>query len=285
MSRLEDIGSNVDFGLIRGKFAPKGPKKGGAGFFQAWNEVKTCLLSACDTVCGWTKGSVLIRHETWWWNEEVEECIFKKRKLWKEWQKGGSKEPYVLAKRKGKQAVYLARKAAQDAKFNDLSLNDQKNQLFKQARKMKGENQDIVGDKCVRDDNGNLAIDDQAKLAAWKTHYERLLNVEFDWDSDSLDEQPAVEGPPISITVEMVAKALQKMKKGKATGPSGITVEMIHAAGEGILVAIAHLANQSSMSQSFLKTGTCHTSSTASKVKVMLWTEATSVVLSLLIRF
>ena len=75
---------------------------------------------------------------------------------------------------------------------------------------MKGENQDIVGDKCVRDDNGNLAIDDQAKLAAWKTHYERLLNVEFDWDRDSLDEQPAVEGPPIYITTEMVANALQK---------------------------------------------------------------------------
>ena len=42
----------------------------------------------------------------------------------------------------------------------------------------------------------------------------------------------------------MVAKALQKMKKDKAAGPSGITVEMIHAAGEGILVAIAHLANR-----------------------------------------
>ena len=151
---------------------------------QAWNEVKSCLLSACDTVCGWTKGSGPIRRETWWWNDEVEECISKKRKLWKEWQKGGSKEPYLLAKRKAKQAVYLARKAAQDAKFGDLSLNDQKNQLFKQARKMKGENQDIVGDKCVRDDNSKLAIDDQAKLAAWKTHYERLLNVEFDWDSD-----------------------------------------------------------------------------------------------------
>ena len=95
---------------------------------QAWNEVKSCLLSACDTVCGWTKGSGPIRRETWWWNDEVEECISKKRKLWKEWQKGGSKEPYLLAKRKAKQAVYHARKVAQDAKFGNLSLNDQKNQ-------------------------------------------------------------------------------------------------------------------------------------------------------------
>ena len=140
--------------------------------------------------------------------------------------------------------MYSARKASQNAKFGDLGLNDQKNLLFKEARKMKGANQDIAGDKCVRDDYGNLAIDDQAKLAAWKAHYERLLNVEFDWDRGSLQEQLPVQGPPISITVKMVADALQKMKKGKAAGPSGITVEMILAAGDGILVAIAHLANR-----------------------------------------
>lgn len=98
--------------------------------------------------------------ETWWWNDEVDSAIKEKRRLWKEWQKGGEKEKYLQAKRKAKSAVHAARKSAQEAKFGDLTSNDQRNLIFKKARKMKNENQDIVGDKCVKDDNGYLAFDD-----------------------------------------------------------------------------------------------------------------------------
>ena len=44
---------------------------------------------------------------------------------------------------------------------------------------MRKENQDVVGDKCIRDDLGNLAISDVTKCSAWKEHYSRLLNVKF----------------------------------------------------------------------------------------------------------
>ena len=55
---------------------------------------------------------------------------------------------------------------------------------------------------------------------AWAEHYERLLNVEFDWDPDHLSKEPPLEGPPIPITIDMVKKAISKMKSGKAAGPS-----------------------------------------------------------------
>ena len=53
---------------------------------------------------------------------------------------------------------------------------------------------------------------------------------EFDWDTDHLSDEPPVEGPPVSITTDMVKKATSQMKVGKALGPSGIVVEMIRAA-------------------------------------------------------
>ena len=56
------------------------------------------------------------------------------------------------------------------------------------------------------------------------------------------EEQP-FQGPPISITTEMVSESLSKMKKGKATGPSGLNVEMILAGGNDIILAITHLIN------------------------------------------
>ena len=63
----------------------------------------------------------------------------------------------------------------------------------------------------------------QIKKKAWKTYYERLLNVEFPWDSDSLPDEPRIHGPPIYITFKMVVSALKK--RGKA--------------GEDLLEAIA----------------------------------------------
>ena len=108
---------------------------------------------------------------------------------------------------------------------------------------MKNENQDIVGEKCFKDDDCNLAFDDKSKLTAWKCHYEKLLNVEFPRDSNTLSEEQSLQGPPIRITNEMVSEALLKTKKGKATGSSGQNVEMILADGDDVILAITDLIN------------------------------------------
>ena len=88
-----------------------------------------------------------------------------------------------------------------------------------------------------------MAFDDKSKLASWKCHYQKLLNAEFPWDSNTLSEEQPLQGPPIRITNEMVSEALSKMKKGKATGPSGLNVEMILAGGDDIILSITHLIN------------------------------------------
>ena len=89
-----------------------------------------------------------------------------------------------------------------------------------------------------------LTYDDSTKLKAWKSHYERLLNVEFTWDSDSLPELEPKIGPPQYITEEMISKAIAKMKTGKAAGPSGIVIEMIRSAGTELIKPITNLANR-----------------------------------------
>ena len=68
------------------------------------------------------------------------------------------------------------------------------------------------------------------------------LHHEFDWDPDHLSNEPPLEGPPIPITIDMVKKAISKMKSGKAAGPSGIVVEMIKTAGDTGATMIQDLA-------------------------------------------
>ena len=87
-----------------------------------------------------------------------------------------------------------------------------------------------------------MSMSEDSRQKAWLEHYQRLLNVEFDWDPDHLSYQPPVEGLPIPITIDMVKKAVSQMKAGKAPGPSGIVVEMIPAAGDMVASMIRDLA-------------------------------------------
>ena len=115
--------------------------------------------------------------------------------------------------------------------------------MAKQTRK---ENQDVIGDKYVNDDAGNLYIDKESKKTAWKQYYERLLNQEFHWNLDHLNADP-VEGPPVTISTEMVTSAIAKMKIGKAAGPSGIVAKMLKASGAIGAKLITQLANANTM--------------------------------------
>ena len=109
---------------------------------------------------------------------------------------------------------------------------------------MKHENQDTVGDKCEKNDEGCLIYNDSDKLKAWKSHCERLLNVEFMWNSDSLPDLEPKISPPLCTTEEMIPKAIAKMKTGKAAGSSGIVIAMIRSAGKEIIKSITNLANR-----------------------------------------
>jgi hypothetical protein len=210
---------------------------------QLWMHIKNSLLNSCEESCGWTKGGRIRPRETWWWNDQVEEAITMKRRKWKEWQKGGSREEYNSAKRDAKSVVYRAKKAAQQKIFQDIDSINGRNHIYKLAKQMKSENQDIIGEKCVKDDNGVLTYSDQDKLNAWKNHYEKLLNEEFPWSREHLSSPPPTEGPPIQVKEATIDKAIRAMKSGKAAGPSGIVAEMIKAACPCITPHITALIN------------------------------------------
>ena len=98
-----------------------------------------------------------------------------------------------------------------------------------------------MGDKPVKNDAGQLSLDEEAKKEAWREHYERLLNVEFPWNPEDLSEESPVEGPSEPITLETITKAISKMASGKAAGPSGIVAEMLKPVGEAGAVEVCDL--------------------------------------------
>ena len=80
---------------------------------------------------------------------------------------------------------------------------------------MRRGNVDIVGNKPVRNDAGVMSLSEEAKQKVWLEHYERILNVEFEWDPEHLSDEPPLEGPPIPITIDMVKKAITLLQVSK----------------------------------------------------------------------
>ena len=137
-----------------------------------------------------------------------------------------------MAKRNADRVTDAALIKAHNKKFPNIHMrDDEKHELFKVAKQMRKANQDVVGEQCVKDDTGTLACTVESQTEAWRSHYDRLLNIEFDWDKDSLPQVDPIEGP-VNVDRSKVAEAIKKMKNGKAAGPSGVCAEMLKAAGE-----------------------------------------------------
>ena len=215
-----------------------------AGVEDTWSRLKTALTSATESSCGRTKSHSKPKI-TWWWNEEVESAILEKRRTWRLYKQGLCLESeYIAANKSAKRAVYFAKRAAETKEFGNLSTNKgSRDNAFKVAKLLKAQNQDIIGDPCIKDDKGCKAFSDPEKLMAWKEHYQRLLNEEFDWDESHLIMDSPVEGPAPWISKPVVIKALARMKDGKAAGSSGVVAEMLKASGESGFSTITQLFN------------------------------------------
>ena len=65
---------------------------------------------------------------------------------------------------------------------------------------------------------------------------EKIMNVENEWDL--MAKTDMVEGPVEEVTYEKVVEAMNKMKLGKAAGPSDVNMDMIMASekfGVGVI--------------------------------------------------
>ena len=107
---------------------------------------------------------------------------------------------------------------------------------------MRTENQDVIREKCIGGDDGNLSLDEASKKLAWKQYYEHLLNIEFTW-SQNLPHVDDVVSLAQVIIPDNVLKSLRRMINGKAAGPSGVVAEMLKAALDICSKNIADLVN------------------------------------------
>ena len=121
-----------------------------------------------------------------------------------------------------------AMKMEANQELNDLYQNS--NSVFYFLRRMKKEGKDAEGGRCLRGGDGRFGFIEEDRAKIWKEHMEKIMNEENEWDR--MVETDVVEGPVEKVARNEIVEAIQSMKSGKATGTSGVSVEMIVASGE-----------------------------------------------------
>ena len=82
----------------------------------------------------------------------------------------------------------------------------------------------------MKDKDGRLVVSEKDRGKLWKEHMEKITNVENEWDHTV--EADMVEGPIEGVTDKEVMEAMNKMKLGKAAGPSEVNMDMIIVSGK-----------------------------------------------------
>ena len=114
-------------------------------------------------------------------------------------------------------------------------------ELFRIAKQRVWEKKGLVEINCLEDESRAVkgSVYDQKRI--WKEHMEKLINVENEW-SDSIDTSK-VESAVKRIEVVEVRCAINLVKIGKASGPSGVAVEFFRAGGYKCLKSLTNIFN------------------------------------------
>jgi len=130
-----------------------------------WQQMKGVMMESAQDICGMTKGP--LRHkETWWWNEEVAEAVREKKIKYgnKKWKKENTEEArmeYKNSRKNAKRVISSAKEKKQKECAIDLNDSECQNEIFRMAKQMVKERQDITGLNCIKGASGKVIIDDK----------------------------------------------------------------------------------------------------------------------------
>ena len=200
---------------------------------EIWVDMKEIVVPAAAEVCGRTSGNEHQEKETWWWNQDVQTAVKEKgiaRRNWEEDNNHQTREEYRRAKRITKRMVAIARGEANREWYDMMGTPEGEKIIYKIAESRRRSRQDVGEVGIIKDENGNILIEEEKVKRRWKEYFSQLLNTEN--ECEELDNIPPVEGPIENINEDEVENAIKKGKLNKAVGKSEVSIEMIKALGK-----------------------------------------------------
>ncbi|KAK3518321.1 hypothetical protein QTP86_003652 [Hemibagrus guttatus] len=211
-----------------------------------WETTAEVIRETGRKVLGVSSGRRKEDKETWWWNEEVQDSIQRKRLAKKKWDMDRTEEnrqEYKELQRRVKREVSKAKQKAYDELYTRLDTREGEKDLYRVARQRDRDGKDVQQVRVIKDRDGRVLTSEQSVQRRWKEYFEELMNEENEREK-RVEGVNSVEQKVDKIRKDEVRKALKRMKSGKAVGPDDIPVEVWKCLGEAAVEFLANLFNR-----------------------------------------
>ncbi|KAK3525786.1 hypothetical protein QTP70_007548 [Hemibagrus guttatus] len=211
-----------------------------------WETTAEVIRETGRTVLGLSSGRRKEDKETWWWNEEVQDSIQRKRLAKKKWDMDRTEEnrqEYKELQRKVNREVSKAKQKAYDELYTRLDTREGEKDFYRLARQRDRDGKDVQQVRVIKDKDGRVLTSEESVQRRWKEYFEELMNEENEREK-RVEGVNSVEQKVDKIRKDEVRKALKRMKSGKAVGPDDIPVEVWKCLGEAAVEFLASLFNR-----------------------------------------
>ncbi|KAK3511626.1 hypothetical protein QTP70_013648 [Hemibagrus guttatus] len=211
-----------------------------------WETTAEVIRETGRKVLGVSSGRRKEDKETWWWNEEVQDSIQRKRLAKKKWDMDRTEEnrqEYRELQRRVKREVSKAKQKAYEELYTRLDTREGEKDLYRLARQRDRDGKDVQQVRVIKDRDGRVLTSEESVQRRWKEYFEELMNEENEREK-RVEGVNSVEQKVDKIRKDEVRKALKRMKSGKAVGPDDIPVEVWKCLGEAAVEFLANLFNR-----------------------------------------
>ncbi|KAK3545256.1 hypothetical protein QTP70_002579, partial [Hemibagrus guttatus] len=211
-----------------------------------WETTAEVIRETGRKVLGVSSGRRKEDKETWWWNEEVQDSIQRKRLAKKKWDMDRTEEnrqEYKELQCRVKREVSKAKQKAYDELYTRLDTREGEKDLYRLARQRDRDGKDVQQVRVIKDRDGRVLTSEESVQRRWKEYFEQLMNEENEREK-RVEGVNSVEQKVDKIRKDEVRKALKRMKSGKAVGPDDIPVEVWKCLGEAAVEFLASLFNR-----------------------------------------
>ncbi|KAK3523644.1 hypothetical protein QTP70_005831 [Hemibagrus guttatus] len=211
-----------------------------------WETTAEVIRETGRKVLGVSSGRRKEDKETWWWNEEVQDSIQRKRLAKKKWDMDRTEEnrqEYKELQRRVKREVSKAKQKAYDELYTRLDTREGEKDLYRLARQRDRDGKDVQQVRVIKDRDGRVLTSEESVQRRWKEYFEELMNEENEREK-RVEGVNSVEQKVDMIRKDKVRKALKRMKSGKAVGPDDIPVEVWKCLGEAAVEFLTSLFNR-----------------------------------------
>ncbi|KAK3574281.1 hypothetical protein QTP86_004366 [Hemibagrus guttatus] len=203
-----------------------------------WETTAEVIRETGRKVLGVSSGRKKEDKETWWWNEEVQDSIQRKRLAKKKWDMDRTEEnrqEYKELQRRVKREV--------SELYTRLDTREGEKDLYRLARQRDRDGKDVQQVRVIKDRDGRVLTSEESVQRRWKEYFEELMNEENEREK-RVEGVNSVEQNVDKIRKDEVRKALKRMKSGKAVGPDDIPVEVWKCLGEAAVEFLTSLFNR-----------------------------------------